>query len=106
MKPFVKMDTVTYIIFLLVSIIIPPLFIINLVVFLVQIIPQIIIATKENKENKEWEEFERKSREEMRKKELEERLKDVQEKQQNDFEENVIIQQEEENVENGRNSKS
>ena len=91
MKPFVKMDIVTYIIFLLVSIIIPPLFIVNLIFFLIQIIPRIIIAAKENKENKEWEEFERKSREEICKKELEERLKDVQEKQQNDLEKEIKI---------------
>ena len=59
MKPFVKMDIVTYIIFLIISIVIPPLFIVNLILFIIQIIPRIVIACKENKERKEREERER-----------------------------------------------
>ena len=92
MKPFVKMDMVTYIIFLVISIVIPPLFIINLILFLVQIIPRVIIAVKENKENKKFEEFVRKAQEEKQRKEFEEMLKKIQEiEQQNDIEKEIKI---------------
>ena len=51
---FKKMDTGTFIFYLIISIVIPPLFIINLILFLVQVIPKMI---KRKKEQKEIEEF-------------------------------------------------
>lgn len=51
---FFKMDTGYAIVYLIISIVIPPLFIINLILLLVQVIPSII---KKKKEEKEMEEF-------------------------------------------------
>ena len=49
--------------------------IINLIIFLVQVIPRTIIAAKENRENKEYEKWQRKQYEEKQRKEFDEMLK-------------------------------
>ena len=48
-----KVDLTTYIFITICSIVIPPLFVINLVVLLIQLIPRIVVVCKERQEMKE-----------------------------------------------------
>ena len=56
MKPFIKMESEYALVYLIISIVIPPLFIINLIVMLCQVVPR---AIKNRKEQKEMEEYNR-----------------------------------------------
>lgn len=52
MKPYFKSDLGTSLFILICSIVIPPLFVINLIILTIQLIIKAIIAYKDNKENK------------------------------------------------------
>ena len=54
MKPFIKLDGWQWAVFMIASIFVPPLFIINMIIFLCQAIPQAIKNKQEEKEMAEY----------------------------------------------------
>lgn len=57
MKPFIKLNGPEWIVFMIASIFIPPLFIINLIIFLCQAVPRVIKNKREQKEMAEYNDF-------------------------------------------------